>query len=111
MTAKPLVQVGAFAPGSHTLVVRHGHGKKRNKHPPYAETVDNGRKYAAAVELCDHVGDFCVGRGRNEAHVGGHGETAGRRDAAVVGRSVDARIDGTGLSTESDADIGKRVAV
>jgi hypothetical protein len=91
MTARLLADTGAFDIVLHTLVVRHRNNDECEKHPPHAEIVEDGRDYAIIVELCNHVGDFCVRRGRDEARIDSHGEVAKRLGAKIVGKSVSAQ--------------------
>lgn len=108
----------------HTLIVRHCHGENCEQHTPDTEAIVDGRKYAVVIELCDHVGDFGIRRGRNKAGVDSHLELLRQRGAMVVGKSEArksrrkgfCRAAGLGtdisvLVTNSDTDIGKRVDV
>jgi len=124
MTARLLAESGASSRKVHTLIVRHCHGENCEQHTPDTEAIVDGRKHAAAIELCYHVGDFGIRRGRNKAGVGSHLELLRQRGATVVGKSESAQKSqkrslfaagpGTYISvlvTNSDTDIGKRVDV
>jgi hypothetical protein len=82
MTARLLVEAGASnAWWRPTLIVRYRHHHDCEEKPPHAESIDNGRKEAVAVEVCNHVGDFGVRRGRHKTRVDGHvdGEATRRK--------------------------------
>lgn len=73
------------------MIVRYRQNQDCEKSPPYAEAIEDGAEYAAGVELCNHVGDLCVRRGRDEARVGCHVGSEDYLAQAMVGSVLQAR--------------------
>ena len=63
----------ASCSASHTLVVGDGTEKNGQDKRPSVQAVQDASEYSIGVQLADHMGDFCVGGGRDEARVDGHG--------------------------------------
>ena len=66
----------------HTLIIGNSEYHESDEQLPDAEAIEDGRNYAVGVEVCDHMGDFGVGRGRDKARVDCHGDSTLLGDSA-----------------------------
>lgn len=97
MTMRLSVAVGASRGVFLTLVVSYGAHEQCEEHRPHAHPIVYCGEEAAAVELCDQMRDFGIGRRRREARVDGHGEAAelSQRVVRMKRESREGEIGGT----------------
>lgn len=55
-----------------TLIIGDRKHQDGEEESPDAEAIEDGREEAVGVKLCDHVGDFGIGRWRDKARVDCH---------------------------------------